>query len=190
MERAYDWLTTQYVLPEQTALAADSSGGHLAVDLCRVLLRDRRALPAVQVLFSPLIDLTLGLAREKEKVAPDPLGSAAAARRLIRLYTDGVDPADERLTITLERGEVLPPTLIQVGAREILTADAQHLHQMLTDTGTTCALQVWPNQFHVFQSRPRLIPEASAALGIAGDFINETLSDPLYFDSFDTECQV
>ncbi|MGC2347667.1 MAG: alpha/beta hydrolase, partial [Mycobacterium sp.] len=60
----WDWLTGQ-VSPEQVVIAGDSAGGHMSVDL---LLRPDVAAngPAALVLFSPLVDLTLGLARARE----------------------------------------------------------------------------------------------------------------------------
>lgn len=66
----WDWLTQQ-VPPEHVVIVGDSAGGHLAVDL---LLQPDVAVsgPAALVLFSPLIDLTFGLARAREELRRDP----------------------------------------------------------------------------------------------------------------------
>jgi epsilon-lactone hydrolase len=63
-------------------IAGDSAGGHLAVDL--LLQPDVAASsPAALVLFSPLVDLTLGLARARERVRRDPAIRAGGAEMLL-----------------------------------------------------------------------------------------------------------
>ncbi len=156
-------------------MAGDSAGGHLCVDLCLSLLRAGRGLPAAQLLLSPIIDLSLALAAKREQARPDPMISAGGARRLIDLYTDGADPAHERLAVTPRPGEVLPATLIQVGGREMLAADAHALHERLLETGTSSRLEVWPDQVHVFQAMPVLVPEADRALRRGATFLREAV---------------
>ncbi|MGI8679962.1 MAG: alpha/beta hydrolase [Jatrophihabitans sp.] len=173
--RAFDWLMAEHHSADRIVLAGDSVGGHLAIDLCLSLLRSGRPLPAAQVLFSPIADLTLGLAQRREQARPDPMISAAAARRLLELYTRGVDPLHARLAHVPAAGEVLPPTLIQAGGLEMLAADAHHLQRCLTATGTDSRLEVWPDQMHVFQALPRLVPEARRALVRAGAFLQSAV---------------
>lgn len=59
-----------------------------------------------------------------------------------------------RLRLALGPGVMLPPTLIQVGGREMMVADAEHLELMITRAGGACELQVWPGQVHVFRHCP------------------------------------
>ena len=77
----WDWLTAQ-VPAEHVVIGGDSAGGHLSVDL--LLQPDVAANgPAAVVLFSPLIDLTLELARAREDLRRDPAIRAADAARLV-----------------------------------------------------------------------------------------------------------
>ncbi|HZZ48895.1 MAG TPA: alpha/beta hydrolase [Pseudonocardia sp.] len=175
VERGWRWLTTGYHPAERIVVAGDSAGGHLAIDLCLALLRAGSPLPAAQALLSPVADLTLGLAGHREQLRPDPMISAAAARRLIGIYTRDVDPTDARLAHVLAGGEQLPPTLIHAGGREILAADAHHLARMLQAGGTPCHLRIWPGQLHVFQALVRLVPEAAEALAEVADFLLDAL---------------
>jgi monoterpene epsilon-lactone hydrolase len=169
----WDWLTTQ-VPAEHVVIAGDSAGGHLSVDL--LLQPDIAAHgPAALVLFSPLIDLTLELARAREDLRRDPAIRAADAARLVRLYTRGLDPAHPRLKLDVARGPRLPPTLIQAGGAEFLLADARHLAADIRAGGGRCTLQVWPDQVHVFQALPRLAPEATKAMAQAASFIDNAL---------------
>lgn len=77
-------------------IAADSAGGHLAVDLIAENHRMGVAQPGALVLFSPLADLTLGLSAERERDAPDPIISAAA--------TGGSSTATPRRSLWIRRG--------------------------------------------------------------------------------------
>lgn len=62
----WDWLCTgEPFAPDRIVIAGDSAGGHLAVDL---LLQPDVEHPAGVALFSPLADLTFGLARTRESL--------------------------------------------------------------------------------------------------------------------------
>jgi epsilon-lactone hydrolase len=171
----WDWLTGQ-VPPERVVIAGDSAGGHLSVDL--LLQPDVAANgPAALTLFSPLIDLTLELARAREDLRRDPAIRAKDAARLVRLYSTGVDRAHRRLKLDVAGGPPLPPTLIQAGGAEMLLADARHLAADIRAAGGRCTLQVWPDQVHVFQALPRLSPEAAKAMKHVARFIDASLRD-------------
>jgi monoterpene epsilon-lactone hydrolase len=169
----WDWLVNQ-VPPERIVVAGDSAGGHLTVDL--LLQSDTAARkPAALVLFSPLIDLTLGLARARQALRRDPAIRVADAGRLLALYTRGVDPTHQRLALDVAGGPALPPTLIQAGGAEMLLGDARRVAADIRAGGGRCELQVWPDQVHVFQALPRLSPEAAKAMRHAARFIATSL---------------
>jgi epsilon-lactone hydrolase len=169
----WDWLCIERGLqPDRIVMAGDSAGGHLAVDL---LLQPDVVHPAGLVLFSPLIDLTFTLARARESLSPDPAIRAADAARLVRLYTDRIDAGHPRLALDVAGGRQLPPTLIQAGGAEMLSADARQLDADIRAAGGSAELQVWPDQVHVFQALPRLSAEAAPAMQQAAGFISESL---------------
>ena len=171
----WDWLTSQ-VPPDRVVIAGDSAGGHLSVDL--LLQPDVAANgPAALTLFSPLIDLTLELARAREDLRRDPAIRANDAARLVALYSNGVDPAHRRLKLDVTGGPPLPPTLIQAGGAEMLLTDARHLAADIRAGGGSCTLQVWPDQVHVFQALPRLSPEAVKAMKHVARFIDTSMRD-------------
>lgn len=156
-------------------VAGDSAGGHLCVDLALGLERRGEQVPVALVLFSPVYDLTFGLAAERERVQRDPMITARGARELVDAYTRGVDPAHSGLRLGVRDAEPLPPMLIQAGGAEMLSADAEQLALDARAAGGQCELQIWPGQMHVFQALPRIIPEARHALKVAGNYILNTL---------------
>ena len=169
----WDWLrTVQGFAPDRIVIAGDSAGGHLAVDL---LLQPDVAHPAGLALFSPLLDLTFGLARMREELRRDPAIRAADAAKLVGLYCAGTDLTHPRLTLDVAGGRRMPPTLVQAGGGEMLVADSRRLAADITTAGGDCELQVWPDQVHVFQALPKLTPEAAPAMREVAAFIGESL---------------
>ena len=169
----WDWLTGhQGYRPDRLAILGDSAGGHLTVDL---LLQRDVTHPAAVALFSPLIDLSFGLARAREALRRDPAIRATDAAKLIELYCVGTELTDPRLTLDVAGGRTLPPTLVQAGGGEMLVSDALQLAADLAAAGGDCELQVWPDQVHVFQALPRLTPEAVPAMCRVAAFLADAL---------------
>ena len=164
----WEWLQHQGFRPERLAVAADSAGGHLAVDL---LVHGGQPHPAALCLFSPLVDLPFDTARGRERDRPDPAIRAHHAARLVQLYCHRTDPGHPRLAHDITTARTFPPTLIQAGGAEMLAADAQLLADRIRATGAHCDLQIWPDQVHVFQALPRLSPEATRAIREAARFL-------------------
>lgn len=179
VEAGYRRLLAQGYAPTDIVIGADSAGGHLTCDMLLAHADEPAFQPAGVVLFSPLIDLTLGLAEQQESVRRDPAMSAGAARKMVGLYTQGRDPNHPRLRLSFGKAKNLPPMLIQTGGYEMLRADARHLDAEVRRAGGTSTLEVWPGMVHVFQALPNVAPEAKAALRRAADFIAGRLSDEL-----------
>jgi epsilon-lactone hydrolase len=169
----WDWLTADRGLaPERIIVAGDSAGGHLCVDL---LLQPDVAHPCALVLLSPVVDLTFTLASTRERLRSDPGIRSRDAVRLVELYCAGIDAGHPRLRLNVAAGRILPPTLIQAGGAEMLAADAIALADDIRAAGGQCELQVWPDQVHVFQALPRLIPEARPAMQHIEHFVTRAL---------------
>lgn len=178
VESGYRWLLAQGYASSDIVIGADSAGGHLSCDMLLAHADEPNFQPAAVVLFSPLIDLTLGLALQQEMAAHrDPAMSATAAARLVGRYTQGQDPAHPRLKLDFAKADRLPPILIQVGGFEMLRADARYADAEIRRNGGTSKLEVWPGMVHVFQALPRLAPEADAALRRAVAFIAHAYGD-------------
>jgi len=177
VEAGYRWLLAQGYAGSDIVIGADSAGGHLTCDMLLAHVRDAAFQPAAVVLFSPLIDLTMALAKRQEKTRRDPAMSADAAARMVGLYTHGQDPLHVRLRLRFADARLLPPVLIQAGGFEMLSADARYLHAELQKAGGRSTLEIWPGMVHVFHALPRVAPEAVSALRRAAAFLDGHLAD-------------
>ena len=166
---AYRGLLADGVAPSQIAIAGDSAGGGLAVATALRLRQLGLPQPAALVLFSPWVDLGLGA------LQPPSSGEVTLTKPWLaecaRVYLAG-HPADDPLASPIAadlRG--LPPTLIQVGADELLLTDSRRLHAALVAAGVEAELQEYPRRWHVFQLNAGLLADANRALDAAGEFV-------------------
>ena len=120
----WDWLQDQHgVAPERMVIAGDSSGRpprrrpvvatgrHTSGGHGADVTADRPHLRAGRVSVRTL--------------RRDPAVRVRDAERLVGLYCAGTDLTHPRLTLDVERGRLLPPTLIQAGGAEMLVADSR-----------------------------------------------------------------
>jgi epsilon-lactone hydrolase len=173
---AYRWLLARGIPASRIVVAGDSAGGHLAASLVGEICRTDLPSPAGVVLYSPWVDLTCELSTEWDQRVTDAYISSATARRLGRLVAGTCDFADPRLALLTCSWSNTPPFLIQVGGAEVLRPEAERLAEILTEAGSTCEIQVWPGQMHVFQMFNRILPESRAAMRETARFISSVLA--------------
>ena len=135
-------------------LAGDSAGGNLALELALDLRDAGRMLPWRLVLFSPWTDMTASGESYEACRDRDPLLTREYIEAVREAYAPGADWARAAYSPLFADLRGLPPTLIQVGGREILRDDSTRLHQNLQAAGVPAVLQTWPEMWHVFQMFP------------------------------------
>nr|WP_090609921.1 alpha/beta hydrolase [Mycobacterium lentiflavum] len=174
--RAYRWLagSAESTSARTVAIAGDSAGGQLAVATSLGALAHRLPLPDGMLLMSPVIDLTCQLATARESRRRDPFASARSASRALSLYVGDADPDDPRVNVLAADLTCMPPTLIQVGGREMLLDDSRRLAERMRVAGAPVQLQVFRGQIHVFQAMFRILPEARHALRVSGAFLADS----------------
>ena len=172
---AYRWLTgsEESASNRTVAIAGDSAGGQLAVATSLGAVALRLPLPDAMLLMSPVLDLTCQLAMARETRCRDPFASARSASRALSLYVGEADPNDPRVNVLAADLTDMPPTLIQVGGREMLLDDSRQLAERMRAAGAPVQLQVFRGQIHVFQAMFRMLPEARNALRLSGAFLAE-----------------
>ncbi|MGQ2913219.1 alpha/beta hydrolase [Aeromicrobium sp.] len=171
---AFRWLLDQGYRAEDVTITGDSAGGYLAFSVARAVLDAGLGRPAGVVAISPLLDVDATRKRQHrnaDRCQTFPL-------RALEKFTEVSLRMDTRRGIHGQRTcpvdmplEDMPPALIQIGSREILLADAEHMAARLVQAGVPVDLQVWDRQVHVFQAAASWVPEARAAIEEIGDFV-------------------
>lgn len=154
---------------EDVRVVGDSAGGYLALITALAVQQRGLGRPGAVVLMSPVTSV------DPESPAlidfDDPLLTAATLRAIWRMLADGQAAPDRYLPASgLAQ---LPPTLIQVGTREVVYPGALVLAGQLAAVGVACQLQIWEGQFHIFQAAALLMPQARHAVAEIGDFLRD-----------------
>ncbi|MEM8935087.1 MAG: alpha/beta hydrolase [Pseudomonadota bacterium] len=171
----FEGLLAQGIEARNIAMLGESAGGGLLTSSI-LTLRDRGVgVPACVALWSPWVDLSntgdtyQTLAEADPMLSYTTLGDAAVA------YADGLELRDPRISpvyASFDKG--FPPTLIQVGTKEIFLSEAVRLYQKLDAVGQTTKLDVFEGMWHVFQMQSS--PEADLAMAKSAKFISEQFS--------------
>ena len=168
---AWEYLMHQGWGAKNVILAGDSAGGNLALELTLALKEAGRFLPGRLVLFSPWTDMTASGASYTQREALDPMLTEQYIRSVRSAYAPGVDYSQPQFSPLFADLSGLPPTLIQVGEREILASDSEQLQKALIAAGVPCVLQSWPDMWHVFQMFP--LKSAGDAMTAIADFLRQ-----------------
>ena len=155
-------------------VSGDSAGGGIAAGLAALVADDAPPLAGL-ALLSPWLDLTVSAASFATNAAHDPLFSGEAAREAATLYLQGIAPDDPRASPIFTPVDNFPPTLINVGAGEVLIDDARAFHGRLCAAGITSVLEVIEGMDHVAVTRDLALPGAAQTFGTLAAFIEERL---------------
>ncbi len=135
----------------------ESAGGAIAASSI-LKLRDRGVpMPGAALLISPVTDLHAQGDTHITIAAHDFLGGEwlQAAYRAYAPEAEFADPYASPLFGDFADG--FPPTLIQVGTREVLLSDSVRLNRAIRTAGGISALDVYDGMPHVFQ---QMVPDA------------------------------
>jgi acetyl esterase/lipase len=160
------------------ALAGDSAGGCLALQMA-IEARDRGGpMPKALALLCPIADLTgeaasLTANESTERLIPLSWGEAA-----LRAYVGTADPHTPEVSPIFADLHALPPTLIQMTPGEILEDDARRLADRLEQAGTPVRLSPYRDLFHVWHINAGRAPAADRAVAEIGAFLAANLAAP------------
>lgn len=144
-------------------LFGESAGGGLALTTAIGLRDGGHVMPDRLGLLSPWVDLTNSGDSYRTLLAADPeFDDPDEFAAVSHLYA-GDDIADPRASPLFADLQGLPPTLIQVGGREILLSDSCRVSAAMHRAGTEVTLDVWDGLWHVWQLHHH-VPEAQQAL--------------------------
>lgn len=166
---AWEYLMHQGWGAKDVILAGDSAGGNLALELTLALKEEERFLPGRLVLFSPWTDMTASGASYIQREELDPMLTNRYIQSVRGAYARDADYSQPQFSPLFADLSGLPPTLIQVGEREILFSDSEQLRDRLITAGVPCVLQCWPDMWHVFQMFP--VKSAGEAMSSMEEFL-------------------
>lgn len=154
------------------AVAGDSAGANLALNLLLALRDDGQPLPAGALLMSAWTDLAATGDSYESRADADPIHQRPMIQAMAAGYlgadvgTD--DPAVSPLYAALHG---LPPMMLQVGDAETVLDDSRCFAARAREAGNAVELSVYPCMIHVFQQFMHDLPEARLALDEAGAFL-------------------
>jgi monoterpene epsilon-lactone hydrolase len=153
-------------------LAGDSAGANLVLVLLGDLKRLGGRTADAAVAIAPVTDFTHDARRELGPTRRDPLLSVEAIATLNDIYLPpGQDPKDPRVSPLFGDLSGLPPTMVDVGEREVLLDDGRLWVEKAKAAGSPATLAVQPGMTHVFQWWCHILPEARRNLVEIADFL-------------------
>ncbi|RST81716.1 alpha/beta hydrolase [Aquibium carbonis] len=142
-------------------LMGDSAGANMALVVSMMAARDGLPKPAGLVLISPPTDLSLANSAIHDVEKFDPWLGVPGAEEATRLYADGIDHADWRISPLYGDLSVLSPMLLLTGTRDLLNPDTHLFAARARAAGVPVEVLEEPGLFNVW---PLLdMPEAYRA---------------------------
>jgi monoterpene epsilon-lactone hydrolase len=164
--------------PEDIAIYGDSAGGGLAAGSVLKARDEGLGQLAAVVLWSPWADITNNGDSYSTLADADPiliyddwLENAAAA------YAKPEDQKHPYVSpVYGDYSKGFPPTLIQVGSKEIFLSNAIRLYQAMDQAGIEVKLDPYDGMWHVFQAFHWRLPESETARKKMADFLQKHLN--------------
>lgn len=160
--------------PARTAIAGDSAGGGLAAATAHRLLSRHRITPAALGLLSPWTDPA---ARDLPDVNDVVLNKGWVYSSAVAYLGDG-DPEDPGYAPMHADPSGLPPTLVQVGTREMFFPQVRAYADKLRAAGVDVTLVEQPELWHVAPLQASLVAEAAVAIDDFGRFLRRHMGAP------------
>jgi monoterpene epsilon-lactone hydrolase len=159
------------------AIFGDSAGGGLAAGSVLKARDEGVGLIGAVVLWSPWSDITETGDTYVTLKDHDPLlDYADILRNSAGAYADPKDQMHPYVSpVYGDYTKGFPPTLIQVGTKEIFLSNAVRHYQALDQAGVTVKLDPYEGMWHVFQAFHWQLPESDIARGKMAQFLKEHL---------------
>ncbi|PKP77976.1 MAG: alpha/beta hydrolase [Alphaproteobacteria bacterium HGW-Alphaproteobacteria-3] len=164
-------------IPAQSILAGgDSAGGNLTLALALRLKAESLPLPAALVCLSPATDMTASGDSYRTNAEADSLFVPDIFHSLKPVYFPGIDERDPFVSPLYGDVSGFPPTLFQLGEKEMLRDDSTRMAAALTAAGVETAIEVWPKVWHVWQLNADMLPEGREAIAHIVRFAKQHLA--------------
>jgi monoterpene epsilon-lactone hydrolase len=166
------------VKPARIGLFGTSTGGGMTLLMVQRAKAEGLPLPAAIAPGTPWSDLTktgdsyfTNEAIDNALGGYEPLLSAAA-----KLYANGIDLKDPRLSPVYGDFAGFPPTILTTGTRDLFLSNTVRVHRKLREAGVEAQLEVYEGQSHGQYIPDPSAPEAKEAFGEITRFFDRHLS--------------
>jgi monoterpene epsilon-lactone hydrolase len=161
------------------AIFGDSAGGGLAAGSVLKARDEGVGLVAAVVLWSPWSDITeSGDTYSTLKKADPVLSYANVLKSCADAYADPKDQKHPYVSpIYGDYSKGFPPTLIQVGTKEIFLSNSVRHYQVLDQAGIPVKLDPYEGMWHVFQAFHWQLPESVTARKKMAKFLRKHLKN-------------
>ncbi len=163
---------------KKIAIYGDSAGGGLAAGAV-LKMRDRGlGMPAAVVLWSPWSDITNTGDTYATLADADPvLRYPGNLKNCADAYAEPKDQKNPYVSpVYGDYSKGFPPTLIQVGTKEIFLSNAVRLYQALDNADVSVKLDPYEGMYHVFQAFNWNLPESQLARKKVSAFLDQHLA--------------
>lgn len=162
----YRELLAQGIQAKDIIVSGDSCGANLALALALKLKQlDAVNMPSALMLLSPFLDLSLTSESLRYNQKHDALLSIQALETGIAYYVpSGEDVSRPEYSPLYADLTGLPPTLVQVGSKEILLDDAQRFRDKARAAGVKVDFKLYTGMWHNFQMFSAWFDEAKQAI--------------------------
>lgn len=173
---AYQHLLELGFSADRMLLAGDSAGGLMAANTALAIRDAGLAVPAGQVLLSPLTSADMDLKYRAMKVHRDVLFPFMAVKFLYDVFATVNGTRDVPVMPTEADLRGLGPFLLQVGTEEMLRNDTFALADALRGAQVPVWVQVWDKAMHMFQLSFDINPDARRAVDEITTFVDYCMS--------------
>lgn len=159
---------------DRIALAGESAGGNLAINVA-IQARDRETIqPVAQVLVYPLVGNDLETPSYVEYENAAPLSKEAIEWFVANAFASEDETADPRVNV-VARDDLndLPPTTVVLAEIDPLHSEGEMLAERLTEQGVDTELMSYDGVSHEFFGMGAVVPEAAEAVSFAAGRLTE-----------------
>lgn len=172
---AYRALVDSGISPDRIAVGGDSAGAALALGLALRLGDAGEPMPALLVLISPWIDLSLSGESTKRNANRDAGVSPRWLRGAAARYAGDYDLMDPEVSPLFADLKGLPPLHIQEAEEDVLGDDASRLAERAAKAGVEVDHRRYPD-WHGFQVLAGIYKPAASALSDAAGAIKSVIA--------------
>lgn len=170
-------LKAQKISFKNIVIFGDSAGGSLAAGSVLKMRDEGIGMPGAVVLWSPWSDITdNGDTYYTLKTADFLLSYEGNLKNSADAYAKPEDQKNPYVSpVYGDYSKGFPPTLIQVGTKEVFVSNAVRHYQAIEAAGGTAKLDVYEGMPHVFQAFVPDSPESKLAMKKVNDFVKQYL---------------